>query len=85
MSRSVIINGSQKHIEPLCFQVLQFLREQGKRGVTAMDAMRALGVTGGSLTKRISDLHRLGFSITRTTHKDPITKRRFGKWVLLET
>lgn len=68
---------------PTTTAVLTLLISQGRHGLTAMDAMRAIGVSGASLTKRISELrltHHI--SVNHSQAKDPITKRVFGRYTL---
>ncbi|WP_291364289.1 helix-turn-helix domain-containing protein [Acetobacter sp. UBA5411] len=52
----------------------------GMGSITALDAMRAKGVSSGSLTRRITELRDIGLPVVRETHKDPLTGRRYGKW-----
>lgn len=63
---------------PLAMQVLSHLSRLGS--ITAMDAMRAMGLSSGSLTRRLTELREAGHNITRETKVDPITRRRYGVW-----
>lgn len=45
--------------------------------VSLMDGQRALGMSGGAMTKAISDLRRRGVEISRETRKDPITGTKY--------
>lgn len=74
--------ATKVHLAPLQSQVLSLLRSQGHRGVSGMDAMRFLGVSGGSLTKRLSELRRKGILIYRRDACDPLTKRHYSRWYL---
>jgi len=71
-------------LPPLETALLSAFREQGSKGLSAMDALRALGVAGASFTKRVSTLRRAGFNIAHTSHKDPITGRVYGRYALTE-
>lgn len=63
---------------PLAMQVLSHLSRLGS--ITAMDAMRAMGLSSGSLTRRLTELREAGHNITHETKVDPITRRRYGVW-----
>ena len=64
-------------------QVLVLLQQQGSRGLSAMDAMRALGMAGGSFTKRISELQSVDrVQFVKSIHKDPITLRAYTRYTL---
>lgn len=62
--------------------LLKEFRVQGKRGLSAMDAMRVLGIGGASFTKRVSVLRRSGLSIVSHKHVDPFTGRSYSRYVL---
>ncbi len=62
---------------PMTAKVLQMLRKKGD--VTAIEAQGVLRCR--SLSKRISELKRLGHAITRTLHEDH-TGQRYARYVL---
>jgi Helix-turn-helix domain len=69
-----------EHLTPLAVKVRTHLRTH--RHITAMDAMRAYGLSSGSLTRRLTELRQAGERITRTRKVDPITRRPYGVWTL---
>lgn len=72
-----------RNLPPLETALLTVFRKQGARGLSAMDAMRVLGVAGASFTKRVSVLRRAGLNIAHTQGKDPITGRKYGRYALV--
>lgn len=68
-----------ERLTPLARAVYSLMRHNGS--VTALDAMRSpLGISSGSLTRRITELRRAGFPIVREFGIDHITQRRYAKW-----
>lgn len=67
-------------LSPLAKKVRTHLRVHGR--ITAMDAMRAMGLSSGSLTRRLTELRRDGEAIVHSTKEDPITHRKYGVWEL---
>jgi biotin operon repressor len=63
--------------------VLDLLTAQKAHGVSSMDALRALGMAGGSFTKRVSELRRAGYTINQTKHCDPISHRLYSRYWLV--
>lgn len=70
-------------LPPLERKLLSELREQGKRGLSAMDVMRLFGLSGSSFTKRLSVLRQAGIPIGRIRHKDPLTDRYYSRYRLV--
>lgn len=51
--------------------------------ITGMEAMRGpLGISGGSLTRRISELKEAGIGIRTKQNRDPLTHRRYTVYML---
>lgn len=51
--------------------------------ITGLDAMRGpLGISGGSLTRRISELKSAGIGIRTQRSRDPITHRMYTIYML---
>lgn len=51
--------------------------------ITGLDAMRGpLGISGGSLTRRISELKEAGIGIRTERKRDPITHRLYSVYML---
>jgi hypothetical protein len=68
------------NVTPLAQRVHTHLRTH--RHITAMDAMRAFGLSSGSLTRRLTELKQAGEQITHSTKIDPLTSRKYGVWSL---
>jgi hypothetical protein len=68
-------------LKPRNREVLDLLRSL--HHVTPMDATRAIGISGGGLTKAISDLRiRHGYEISKVTKTDPLTGTRYPSYCL---
>lgn len=68
-------------MKPRNREVLSLL--QSINTVTPMDAQRAIGISGGGLTKALSDLRIVhGYRITKVTKTDPITGTRYPQYSL---
>ena len=67
-------------LTPLAQKVRAFLRQH--RNITAMDAMRSMGLSSGSLTRRLTELRDYGETIVHSTKRDPLTGRAYGVWRL---
>ena len=50
--------------------------------ITALDAFRALGISSSSMTRRLTDIEKLGVKVKRARAKDPITKRAYTRYSL---
>ena len=63
-------------MKPRNAEVLALL--QGLGSLSPMDAQRAIGISGGGLTKAISDLRNIHqFNIDTRYRQDPITTTRY--------
>jgi hypothetical protein len=63
-------------MKPRNLEVLGLLHPLGS--LSPMDAQRAIGISGGGLTKAISDLRNVHrFNIDTLYRKDPITHTRY--------
>jgi hypothetical protein len=69
-----------EHLQGRHKEVLRLL--QRVEGVTPLLALRALGMSGGGLTKAISVLRSCGYRIIRDMHKDPLTGTRYATYTL---
>jgi hypothetical protein len=68
-------------MKPRNSEVLDLLRDL--KTVTPMDAQRALGISGGGLTKALSDLRlKHDVKIHKVTKRDPITGTRYPAYSL---
>jgi len=68
-------------LSPCARSVYAFMCDRGS--ISALDAMRShLGLSSGSLTRRLTELRDAGFSISRVTNKDPISGRRYSRYTL---
>ncbi|MBY5849811.1 hypothetical protein HFN51_04465 [Rhizobium leguminosarum] len=73
----VVPSEPQEPTAPMTAQVLQMLRRKGD--VTTIEAQGVLRCR--SLSKRITELKRLGHNITRTLHNDH-TGQRYARYIL---
>lgn len=69
----------RRRLSPRARGVYALLRDY-ETGLSALDCMRALGVAGNSMTRRITDLRDAGFVIERSSHIDKVSKVRFSKY-----
>jgi hypothetical protein len=68
------------NITPLAQRVRTHLHTH--HTITAMDAMRAFGLSSGSLTRRLTELKQAGERVTHSSKIDPLTSRKYGVWSL---
>lgn len=61
-------------------KVLQHLEKTGT--ISIRDAMDDYGLSGGHITKIISDLRKAGYIISREFRKHPVTGRRYARYRL---
>jgi hypothetical protein len=61
--------------------ILALLRERGKQGITALDALNIVG--SFRLAARISDLHHAGYDISSEIETTP-TGKRIARYRLIE-
>lgn len=67
-------------LTPLAKEVLAYLRKAGH--VTTATAMLDLGISGGSLTRRIVDLQTAGFKISKVRARNPKSDRLYTIYYL---
>jgi hypothetical protein len=51
--------------------------------ISIRDAMADYGMSGGSLTKYISELRRQEYPVKRVFHKHPITGKRYARYYFM--
>lgn len=73
----------QRRATPLARAVYDALLKAGDEGLSTRDAYMLLQETvGGSFTRRITELQRLGFKITKERKVNPLTKKRYTRYFL---
>lgn len=74
-----MLNVKQSEIlSPLARKVYHQMVQVGH--ITALDAIRSLGITSASLSRRICDLEEVGVKVKREKAKDPITGRAYTRY-----
>lgn len=61
--------------------ILNHLNKVGS--ISIREAMDDYGMSGGSLTKYVSNLRKAGHNIHRETRKHPITGRKYARYHLM--
>jgi hypothetical protein len=72
-----IINASH-HGSKAVREVLNHMKVS--HGITAAEAMLNLGMSSGSLSRRICDIEEFGVGIDRQRHVNPVTTRRYTRY-----
>ncbi|WP_142850900.1 helix-turn-helix domain-containing protein [Telmatospirillum sp. J64-1] len=67
-------------LTPLAYQIFHHMNRLGH--ISALDALRAFGITSASLSRRICDLEEVGVKIERERALDSLTGRKYTRYKL---
>lgn len=68
------------HLTPRAKEVLDYL--QVKSPASSRDALMDIDMNSGSFTRRITELRDAGYKISDTSHKHPMSGRRYKRYSL---
>lgn len=69
-------------LTPQAKQIVSHMRRAGS--ISMREAMNDYGIAGGTLTRRITDIKKAGFSVSSEKRKHPMTGQSFTRYTLVE-
>lgn len=78
MNHNVATRHALGYVTPQAKTLYEFARKND--GVSALDAFVTFQITSATLARRMCDLERVGFTVTRKRRKHPQTGRHYTRY-----